>query len=74
MAREAGNWELAEYTAKQMESHDASYPGTLYALALVAEHKGDVAAARNQMTKAVQLWNKADSDLPELRYARGKLK
>ena len=74
MAREAGNWELAEYTAKQMENHDASYPGTLYALALVAEHKGDVAVARNQMTKAVQLWNKADSDLPELRYARGKLK
>lgn len=74
MAREAGNWELAEYTAKQMENHDASYPGTLYALALIAEHKGDVAVARNQMTKAVQLWNKADSDLPELRYARGKLK
>lgn len=74
IAREAGDWELAEYTANQMENHDASYPGTLYALALVAEHKGDVAAARNQLTKAVALWNKADSDLPELRYAREKLR
>ena len=74
IAREAGDWELAEYTARQMENHDAAYPGTLYALALVAEHKGDVAAARNQLTKAVELWNKADNDLPELRYARGKLK
>jgi hypothetical protein len=46
----------------------------LYALALVAEHKGDVAGARNQLTKAVELWNKADSDLPELRYAREKLR
>ena len=74
IARDAGDWELAEYTAKQMENHDAAYPGTLYALALVAEHKGDVAGARNQLTKAVELWHKADSDLPELRYAREKLR
>lgn len=74
VAREAGNWELAEYTAKQMLEHDASYAGTHYALALVVEHKGEVAAARNEFAVAVKLWSKADSDLPELLHAREKLK
>jgi tetratricopeptide (TPR) repeat protein len=71
-AQEAGNWELAEYTAKQMLEHDASYAGTHYALALVAEHKGDTATARNEFAAAVKLWGKADADLPELRHARGE--
>ncbi len=73
-AREAGNWELAEYTAKQMLDHDASYAGTHYALALVAEHKGEVAIARKEFEAAVKLWGKADTDLAELRHAHEKLK
>lgn len=74
IARESGNWELAEYTAKQMLDHDPSYAGTHYAVALVAEHKGDSAAARNEFAEAVRLWNKADKDLPELSNARAKLR
>ncbi len=69
IAREAGNWELAEYTAKQMLDHDASYAGTHYTLALVEEHKGDTATARNEFAVAVKLWSKADTDLPELQHA-----
>jgi tetratricopeptide (TPR) repeat protein len=73
-ARGAGNWELAEYTAKQMLDHDGSYAGTRYALALVANHRGDVPSARSEFAAAVKLWSKADSDLPELRHARERLK
>ena len=72
LARDAGNWELAEYTAKQMLDHDASYPGAHYALALVYEHYKDAVSARTTMTTAVKLWGKADTNLPELRYAREK--
>ncbi len=42
VAREAGDWDLAEFTARQMLEHDPAYAGSHYALALVAEHKGDV--------------------------------
>jgi len=73
-AREAGNWELAEYTAKQMLDHDPSYAGTHYALALVAEQKGDVNTARSEFANAVKLWSKADGDLPEQRNAKAKLR
>ena len=73
VAREAGNWELADYTAKQMLDHDASYAGTHYAIALVAEHKGDVETARKEFATAVKLWSKADGDLPELRIARARI-
>jgi tetratricopeptide (TPR) repeat protein len=72
LARELGDWELAEYTAGQMREHDAAYAGTQYALALVAERKGDRAAARQAFAEAVRLWAKADSDLPELREARAR--
>jgi tetratricopeptide (TPR) repeat protein len=73
MARDAGEWELAEYTAKQMLEHDSQYAGTHYALALVAEHKGDLAAARREFTAAERLWDKADPDLAELVKTRQKL-
>ena len=73
VAREAGNWELADYTAKQMLDHDASYAGSHYALALVAEHNRDVETARKGFATAVKLWSKADSDLPEVRNAKAKL-
>jgi tetratricopeptide (TPR) repeat protein len=73
VAREAGNWELADYTAKQMLDHDASYAGTHYALALVAEQKGDVEIARKEFATAVKLWSKADGHLQELRIARARI-
>jgi tetratricopeptide (TPR) repeat protein len=72
LGREVGDWELAEYTAGQMREHDAAYAGTHYALGLVAEHKGDRAAAQQAFAEAVRLWAKADSDLPELREARAR--
>jgi hypothetical protein len=72
LAREVGDWELAEYTAGQMREHDAAYAGTHYALGLVAERKGDRATARQAFAEAVRLWAKADSDLPELREARAR--
>jgi len=70
IAREAGEWELAEYTAQQMLDHDSAYGGAHYALALVADHKGDEKAARAEYEKAEQLWAGADPDLPELASLR----
>jgi tetratricopeptide (TPR) repeat protein len=72
LAREAGDWELAEHTAGQMREHDAAYAGTHYALGLVAERKGDRAAAREAFAQAVRLWAHADPDLPELHEARAR--
>jgi tetratricopeptide (TPR) repeat protein len=72
-SREVGDWALAEYTAKQMLEHDQSYAGAHYALALVAEHKGDLTTARKEFAAAIQLWGKADSELRELRELREKL-
>jgi tetratricopeptide (TPR) repeat protein len=72
-AREAGDWELAEYTARQMEQHDPYYAGTHYALALVAEHKLDRTAAAKEFTLVLKYWQSADNDLPELAEARAKL-
>jgi tetratricopeptide (TPR) repeat protein len=69
----AGDWDLAEYTAKQMIEHDSSYAGGYYALGLVAEHGGDAASARNQFQLAEKLWGHADPDLPELVRIREKL-
>ncbi|MEP6708416.1 MAG: hypothetical protein ABJC05_12895, partial [Pyrinomonadaceae bacterium] len=73
VAREVGEWEFAEYTARQMLEHDASYAGSHFALALVAEHKGDLETKRIEFTAAEKLWARADADLPELRQIRAKL-
>ena len=73
IAREAGDWELAEYTAKQMLDHDAAYAGSHYATALAAEHKGERSVAEKEFAKAYELWANADSDLPELAYSRAKI-
>ena len=71
-AREAGDWDLAAYTAEQMREHDPAYAGTRYALALVAEQRGDTAAAGREFTAAVDLWKDADPDLAVLRDARAR--
>ena len=68
-AREAGDWEYAGRVAKEMLAHDQYYGGTHYALALSAEHAGDVKAARVESELAKKYWSKADANLPELRVA-----
>jgi tetratricopeptide (TPR) repeat protein len=66
-AREAGDWDLAEYTAGQMIDHDAAYGGSHFAMALVLQHKGDTAGAAREFEAARRYWGNADPDLPELR-------
>ncbi len=73
IAREIGAWELAEFTARQMIEQDPAYAGGHYELALVAEHRGDAAVAREEFATAEKFWSKADSDLPELERVRQNL-
>jgi tetratricopeptide (TPR) repeat protein len=63
VAREAGDWALAESTAQKMIEHDPSYAGGYFALGLVAEHKGDAPSAKEAFSKGEKLWSKADIDL-----------
>jgi tetratricopeptide (TPR) repeat protein len=72
-ARAAGDWELADVMARQLLEHDAAYAGSHYALALVADHKGETAAALKEYAEAETLWRNADADLPELQQARARL-
>lgn len=71
-AREAGDWKLAEYTAKKIMDHNPNYAGGYYAMALVAAHSKDDAAETQLMGTARKLWAKADADLPELAAAAKK--
>ena len=66
-ARDAGDWQLAEFTARQMLEHDAAYAGGHLALALVAARRGDEETAARERAEALRLWRDADADLPELR-------
>jgi tetratricopeptide (TPR) repeat protein len=66
IAREVGDWELADYTARQMLEHDPAYGGSHLALALVARQQGDRATADRELAVARSLWKNADPELPEL--------
>jgi|KBSSwiStaDraftv2_1062776.scaffolds.fasta_scaffold18367_4 tetratricopeptide (TPR) repeat protein len=66
VAREAGDWEFAATAADEMRQHDPAYGGTRYALALVAEHRGDTNIARQEFSNAQSLWPDADADFPPL--------
>jgi tetratricopeptide (TPR) repeat protein len=72
-ARAADDWELEEFTAAQMAEHDSFFGGTHYALGLVAEHKGDAAAARREFIAAQSAWSHADPDFQPLVEIRKKL-
>ena len=72
VAREAGDWDLAAYTAEQMRDHDPAYAGTRYAAGLVSEQRGEAAAAAREFAAAVELWKDADPDLAALRDARAR--
>ena len=65
-ARDAGDWETADFMARQMIEHDPSYAGSHFAMALVAQHRGDAAGARRWAADAAARWRRADRDLPEL--------
>jgi tetratricopeptide (TPR) repeat protein len=65
-ARDAGDWELAGFTAKNMIEHNPNYAGGYYAMALVAAHARDKSAEAKLLAAARKLWAKADADLPEL--------
>jgi tetratricopeptide (TPR) repeat protein len=72
-SREAGAWNLAEYTAAQMIEHDAAYAGGHYALGLAAEHLMDPERSHKAFTEAAKLWDSADHDLPERRDALARV-
>jgi tetratricopeptide (TPR) repeat protein len=72
VAREAGEWELAESVARQMLEHDPAYGGAHLALALAAEHRGDAATAARALAAAERYWAEADPDLPELGLIRSR--
>jgi tetratricopeptide (TPR) repeat protein len=69
-ARAVGDWELAEHTARQMLDHDGAYAGSHFALAQVAQHRGDVELLRQESAAASRYWRDADRDLAELAELR----
>lgn len=73
LARELNDWELADYVAAQMLDHDANYGGTHYALALVAQARGERQKAIAAFTQAAKLWGDADKELPELAQIQAQL-
>jgi tetratricopeptide (TPR) repeat protein len=73
MARERGNWQLAAELSDQMNQHDASYAGSAYAAALLAEHRGSLAAARSGYQAAAERWKQADGDFLERQDAVRRL-
>ena len=69
-AREVGDWDFAAWAAGQMRDHDPNYAGTHYALALVAQHRGDRSTMEAEFAEAAKRWSEADADLPELKVSR----
>lgn len=65
-ARDAGDWELAGFTAQNIMGHNPNYAGGYYAMALVAEHAKNKTAKARLLASAQKFWVKADADLPEL--------
>jgi len=63
LARDMGDWELAEFTAQKMIEHDPSFAGGHFARALVAEHQGDTLTEHRELAAGEKLWSKADPDL-----------
>jgi tetratricopeptide (TPR) repeat protein len=72
-AMAADAWELAGFIATEIRDHDAAYAGTQDVLGLVADHKGDRAAALQAYAAAERAWSAADPDLPELARFRARL-
>ena len=62
-ARDAGEWPLAAWAARQMLEHDPNYAGAHDALARVAEHHGDAQTARAERALVDKFWMHADPDV-----------
>ena len=73
IARQSGDWNLAESVARDLIEHDPTYAGGYFALGLAAEHAGHAAQAHEQFAAAEKFWGKADKDLPELRRIQERL-
>ena len=71
VARDAGDWELAAYTADQMIEHDTSYAGSHAAQSAVAQHAGDAARAARELEAARHAWADADPDVRALAAPAG---
>jgi tetratricopeptide (TPR) repeat protein len=69
-ARAVDDWELAEHTARQMLEHDPAYGGSHFALAQVAQHRGDLDLLRQETAAAIRYWRDADRDLKEIAELR----
>jgi proline iminopeptidase len=72
LARRAEEWALVERLARALIAHAPSYAPGHHALALAAERRGEHAAARASLTRALRLWKGADADLPERVDAVGR--
>ena len=70
IARDVGDWQLADHTARQMLEHDPAYAGSHLALALVARQRGDLALEEQEAAAARKYWRDADRDLKELAELR----
>jgi hypothetical protein len=70
VARDAGEWDLAEHMAREMLDHDAAYAGSHLAQALVLDQRGDRAGAEAAHGAAARYWRDADPDLAERRLLR----
>jgi hypothetical protein len=66
MARDVGDWDLAEHTARQMLEHDSAFGGSHLALALVANQRGNIELAKQEANEARKYWRDADTGLKEL--------
>jgi tetratricopeptide (TPR) repeat protein len=73
VAVESGAWELAAETSADMMAHDASYGGTQYIAALVAEHRGDREATLRHLELADRAWRAADPDFGDVADVRGRI-
>lgn len=63
VARQVGDWDLAESTARKMVQHDPSYAGGHVILGQVAQHHGDANTAKEEFATAEKLWSSADADV-----------
>jgi hypothetical protein len=73
LAREQSDWMLAADMTEAMRQHDPAYAGTFYAQALLADHRGERAAARVAYGEAVRRWRTADERFAEVAEARRRL-
>ena len=72
VARDVGDWDLADYTARQMIEHDAAYGGSHLAAALVARQRGELEVAQREAAAARKYWQDADPDMKELAELRDR--